>query len=465
MPAGIPRIGEVFAEKYRIERVLGLGGMGVVLLANHIHLEEPVAIKLLLPAVAANPEFVGRFLREGRAAIKIRSEHVGRVIDVGKPANGAPYLVMEYLEGLDLATMLDQRGALPIATAVDYLLQASEALAEAHAMGTIHRDLKPANLFVTTAVDGTACVKVLDFGISKVADGVTSGDHSMTKSTTLLGSPLYMSPEQLRSLRSVDVRTDIWALGVILFEMIAGSPPFQGQTLPDLSVSIITTAPPPLRAFRPDAPPALEAFVIRCLEKDVTKRVQNIAEFALGLAPFGSPAARASVDAITRALVSASGPRPAPRDSSPSGSGPAITGSSVARTEVAWDTQSLPMKRKGPAYFFGAMGSVLVLAAIGFVVARAAFRPHPVIVNEADAGAAVTTPTALPSDIPNVPDSAVEPPPALDAGRDVDPSRPPSRPPLHHPRPPPSARPPVTPSSSVPAHPNTPNGVTLDRHG
>jgi len=470
LPAGIPRIGEIFAEKYRIERVLGVGGMGVVLAAHHIHLEETVAIKLLLPAVAANPEFVGRFLREGRAAIKIRSEHVGRVIDVGKPTTGAPYLVMEYLEGIDLATMLDQRGPLPIAMAADYLLQAGEALAEAHAMGTIHRDLKPANLFVTTRADGSVCVKVLDFGISKVADGATSGDHSMTKSTTLLGSPLYMSPEQLRSLRSVDARTDIWALGVILFEMLSGAPPFQGQTLPDLSVSIITTSPPPLRALRPDAPAGIDEFIAHCLQKDVAKRVANMAEFARGLAPFGSAAAHASAEAISRVLVSTSGPRPAVRDSFASGSNPAISNPAVARTEVAWDTQSIPMKKKGPAVLVGGMALVAALG-IGFAAARGAriVDPPRPLVHDVDAGVTATTastPTATPSDI--------ELPPVAPSGDtvhavqegDAGPARidPPD---THkrHPKLPASARPPVPPSSSVPPRLMTPNGVTLDRHG
>ena len=279
LPAGIPRVGEIFAEKYRIESVLGLGGMGIVLAATHIHLEERVAIKLLLPAIAENPEYVARFLREGRAAIKIRSEHVGRMIDVGKPAIGPPYLVMEHLSGTDLSRLLEERGPLPVAVAVDYLLQACEALAEAHAMGMVHRDLKPGNLFLTTRPDGTECVKVLDFGISKVAEGITpSADYSMTKSTTLMGSPLYMSPEQLRSPRSVDHRTDIWALGVILFEMLVGVPPFEGDTLPDLSVKIIVTEPPLLRSKRPEAPAALEAIISRCLEKEVGKRVADVAE-------------------------------------------------------------------------------------------------------------------------------------------------------------------------------------------
>src|ERR1041384_776135 len=170
-----PREGDVLAGKFRIERVLGVGGMGMVVSAMHVHLEERVAIKFLLPEALGNAEAVARFGREARAAVKIKSEHVARVIDVGALENGAPYMVMELLRGHDLSQLLRDRGALPIATAVQYLLQACEALAEAHAIGIVHRDLKPANLFVTARADGTPCVKVLDFGISKVTNPTGSG--------------------------------------------------------------------------------------------------------------------------------------------------------------------------------------------------------------------------------------------------------------------------------------------------
>ncbi|MEO6420435.1 MAG: protein kinase [Polyangiaceae bacterium] len=474
LPAGIPQIGEVFAEKYRIESVLGLGGMGIVLLAIHIHLEERVAIKLLLPAIATNPEYVSRFLREGRAAIKIRSEHVGRVIDVGKPADGAPYLVMEYLQGTDLSRVIEDRGRMPIMVAVDYLLQAGEALAEAHAMGTIHRDLKPGNLFLTTRADGSACVKVLDFGISKVADGITpSADYSMTKSTTLMGSPLYMSPEQLRSLRSVDCRTDIWALGIILFEMLVGTPPFEGETLPDLSVQIITTTPPLLRSKRPDAPQGLEAIISRCLEKDVSKRIAHMGELARLLAPFGSPAAAISLERINRTL----GPVPISADSSgkisirdpsaQSGSNPMmIAAEGVARTEVAWDTQSTPgMKKKQPPFVLAA---ILCAGALGFVVVFALAshfkkppEPIPTVGMEAPKPLPVTPPSAT-AVTTVVPDAgavlAVAHPPEHVV--DHHPSARP-HPPVFTPKLPPSA----APSQSVPPKSSAPTGVTLDRHG
>ncbi|HEX6765337.1 MAG TPA: serine/threonine-protein kinase, partial [Polyangiaceae bacterium] len=187
--------GDVLADKYRVERVLGVGGMGVVVSAHHVHLKQRVALKFLLPDLASNPNVVERFLREAQSASTIRSEHVVRVSDVGVLASGAPYMIMEHLEGSDLAKVLLERGRLPVTRAVDYVLQAMEALAEAHGAGIVHRDLKPSNLFLTERADGSPLIKVLDFGISKVtkSDGDASS-RSLTRTAGLMGSPLYMSP-------------------------------------------------------------------------------------------------------------------------------------------------------------------------------------------------------------------------------------------------------------------------------
>src|SRR6188768_2962187 len=203
------REGHVLAGKYRIERVLGQGGMGVVVAATHLQLGERVALKFLLPQAIHNPEAVERFAREARAAVKIKSEHVARVSDVGLLESGAPYMVMEYLEGYDLSTWLQQRGPLPVEQAVEFILQACEAIAEAHALGIVHRDLKPANLFVIQRADGVLSVKVLDFGISKATGLIGSGD--MTTTSAVMGSPYYMSPEQMGSTKDTDTRADIWA--------------------------------------------------------------------------------------------------------------------------------------------------------------------------------------------------------------------------------------------------------------
>ena len=250
----IPVVDDVLADKYRIERELGRGGMGIVLSAMHIQLEERVAIKFLLPELAHDPALVARFLREGRAAIKIRSEHVVRVRDVATLPGGTPYMVMEYLKGKNFEELLEEQGRLPVELAVDHLLQATEALAEAHALGMVHRDLKPANLFLAHRADGSPCVKVLDFGITKLADSTGAVNLDATKASIVMGSPRYMSPEQMRSTRTIDARADIWALGVILHELITGASPFDGTTMPDLLAAILQDPPPPLRQRRPDAP-------------------------------------------------------------------------------------------------------------------------------------------------------------------------------------------------------------------
>jgi len=217
LAAGV-REGEVLAGKYRVDKVLGAGGMGVVVAARHIQLETRVAIKLLLPAMLDNSEAVMRFAREARAASKINNEHVVRVFDVGTLPSGAPFMVMEFLEGEDLSAWIAQRGPLPIDLAVDFVLQACVAVADAHCLGIVHRDLKPANLFSLRRSDGQFVIKVLDFGISKVADsGATGPVGSVTHTSAIMGSPHYMSPEQMRSSKEVDARADIWALGVILF--------------------------------------------------------------------------------------------------------------------------------------------------------------------------------------------------------------------------------------------------------
>jgi len=299
--AAIPKKGDVLDGKYRIEELLGQGGMAAVLAATHLHLDERVAIKVLLPQWAEDAELVDRFMREGRAAIKIRSEHVVRVLDVGT-SFGRPYLVLEYLQGKDLDALIATKGPLPPSVAVDYLLQACEAIAEAHVSGIIHRDLKPANLFLTHRADGSACVKVLDFGISKVRFGNDGRDTRVTAPTLVMGSPHYMSPEQMQSARAVDERSDIWALGAILHELIAGLPPFKGDTITALCATILKDPPPPLTTLRSDVPHGLEAVVLRCLEKDPARRYRNVAELAAPLAEFGSSIARASALRIARVL-------------------------------------------------------------------------------------------------------------------------------------------------------------------
>ncbi|MGK4000548.1 protein kinase domain-containing protein [Sorangium sp. So ce1024] len=214
--------------------------------------------------------------------------------------------------------MLQSRGPLPLAEAADYLLQACEAIAEAHARGIIHRDLKPKNLFLTRRPDGTPLLKVLDFGLSKfIATGDSVKEASLTATGVIMGSIHYMSPEQIRSLKYADIRTDIWALGVILYRMLTGRHPFEGDSITAITAAIIMDTPPSILTLRPDLPPVVEALVNRCLAKDPAARVQSVTEIARVLAPFGSHRARLSFESIDRLL-----PEPAVRAGSPPALGP-----------------------------------------------------------------------------------------------------------------------------------------------
>ena len=294
-------VGDILAGKYQVERVLGSGGMGVVVAARHIHLDERVAIKFLLPEAAKKPAVVARFLREGRAASKIKSEHVARVYDVGTLETGLPYIVMEYLEGSDLAAIVKQLGPLPVEEAVEHILQTCEALAEAHMAGIVHRDLKPGNLFRTTRADGSPSVKVIDFGISKVVER-QGDDLEITGTLEARGSPLFMSPEQMVSTRDADHRSDIWSLGIALFHLLTGEYPFQAATMPQICGLVLTAEPRRLLPLREDAPPELEQVILRCLQKDPQDRFQNVAELAQALADFAPPHARISADRAARVV-------------------------------------------------------------------------------------------------------------------------------------------------------------------
>ncbi|HET9955988.1 MAG TPA: protein kinase [Polyangiaceae bacterium] len=395
--------GQLLAGKYRVERVLGQGGMGVVVAALHLQLDEQVAIKFLLPAAQQNQEAIRRFEREARAAVKIRSEHVARVRDVGTLETGCPYMVMEYLHGRDLGTLVSERGALPIEEAVDYVLQASEAIAEAHSLGIIHRDLKPSNLFHTLRADGSPCIKVLDFGISKLTGMSASGsDLAMTRTTSVMGSPLYMSPEQMTSSRDVDARTDIWALGVILYELLSGHVPFSADTMPQLCAMILQQSAPPLRNVRPDAPEALQAVILRCLEKAPQHRFANIAEFVQALLPFCSRGGRTSIERISRTL-SAAGLSTRNVEIPPSGA-PGRTGS---RTDAAWGATQGGARRRGP---WIALGIALAVLGGGLVLARSLTTPSAS--KEAEAQGIAVNPAvgAAPSGLASV--EAPLPPPS-----------------------------------------------------
>ncbi len=290
------RPGQVLDGKFRVERILGEGAMGLVALATHLALEERVALKFLRPEARARPDIVRRFAREARAAARIKNDHVARVYDVGGSADDNPFIVMEFLEGSDLETVLLAR-TLPIAEAVEHVIQACEGLTAAHALGIVHRDIKPANLFVTEH-GGVPHVKVLDFGISKAGIGVGLDSVDLTGDTTtqIMGSPHYMSPEQVRSTKDVDLRADIWSLGVVLFELLTATTPFDGTEVTAVIAQVLHEPHRKLRSLREDVPAELEAVVDRCLDKEPDARFQSAADLAAALLPFAPRRARDSVE-------------------------------------------------------------------------------------------------------------------------------------------------------------------------
>jgi serine/threonine protein kinase len=297
--AWLPRAGTVISGKYAVERLIGKGGMAAVVAARQTVLGEHVAIKILHPKLASDAEGTERFFREARATARIRSEHVVRVLDVGQSEVGLPYIVMELLRGADLGRVLES-GPLHVTSAVDYVLQACEALAEAHALGIVHRDLKPSNLWLSQRPDGTPLVKVLDFGISKLAAESELADPKLTETQSIFGSPMYMSPEQIRSAKRVDHRTDVWAIGVVLYELLTGELPFEADTAASALASITADPPRPLRGYRPEVPQELEAAIFHCLVKDVSRRCQSLGELGTLLAPFASPSGKLSADRLSR---------------------------------------------------------------------------------------------------------------------------------------------------------------------
>lgn len=270
--------GDVIFGKYRVESILGQGGMGVVVAARHIELGELFAIKFLLPQAANAPQAVERFVREARASAKLKGEHVAKVHDVGRLPNGLPYMVMEHLAGQDLKNVIRERNPLPITDVVTYMLQACEAIAEAHAHGIVHRDVKPANMFLTWRINGTPCIKVLDFGISKQLEPSDPEQHGLTKTGMLLGSPYYMAPEQMLKTKEADTRSDIWSLGCVLYELLTGRVPFLADALTELVGKVLQEEPDLPSNHRKDIPPAIDTVVMRCLLKRKEQRFQTVNE-------------------------------------------------------------------------------------------------------------------------------------------------------------------------------------------
>jgi len=273
--------GTVLLGKYRIDELIGTGGMGNVVRASHLYLHQSVAIKILLPQMAASASTVQRFLREAQATVRLRSEHSARVMDVGTTPEGAPFMVMEFLDGNDLNQILRHHGPQAPAIVVDLMLQACEGIAEAHALGIVHRDIKPSNFFITQRPDGSMLLKILDFGISKAP----VGHDELTGTHTVIGTPSYMAPEQMKSGKSAEPRSDIWSIGVVIYQLLTGRTPFAGDSYAELVLKVGLEPPEPIGMA---LPAGLGEVIMRCLEKDPTLRHQNVGELARLIAPYAS---------------------------------------------------------------------------------------------------------------------------------------------------------------------------------
>jgi serine/threonine-protein kinase len=389
----LPSVGEVIAGKYRIEGLLGEGGMAHVFAAHHELLDKSIAVKILSPTApnaAMQKMFTDRFLTEARAAAKVDSPHVARVMDCGTLDNGVPFMVMERLDGCDLEELLRLEHNLAVPDAVDYVLQALQGLAHAHSLGIIHRDLKPANLFLSHQPDGAAVIKIVDFGIAKVVDLGGGTEGRITGDNSAVGSPMYMSPEQVRNAKAVDHRADIWAMGVVLYELLAGSPPFGGDDLGigEIFAAVLDKSPAPLRKKRAEVPSELEDAVMKCLEKDPEKRYADVSQLARDIAPFGSGKWTHVVDAIEQSFRSR-----LQRLSGTSGQieippallrrAAAAAASASARTETASTLDNLRPPTRSPRWRIAlAIAAVLGVCGIGWGVHAHVFdgllsRPAP----------------------------------------------------------------------------------------
>ncbi|HEY4055178.1 MAG TPA: serine/threonine-protein kinase, partial [Kofleriaceae bacterium] len=414
--------GTLLLGKYRVESLLGTGGMGQVVKATHIYLNTDVAIKILLPQMVESPGTVARFLREAQAAVRLKSEHTARVIDVATLPDGTPMMIMEYLEGNDLSQILRHHGPQQPHIVCDLMLQACEGLSEAHANGIVHRDIKPSNFFVTRRSDGTMLLKVLDFGISKTPVGY----DDLTGTQTIIGTPAYMAPEQMKSAKLSDARSDVWSMGVVIYQLLTGHPPFVGESYAELVIKVAAESPMPIDV---PLPPGLAEVVFACLEKDPNRRIQNVAELARLLAPFSSDpmsshavANRASRILITRAGQDVSRSMPLPRDSHAHfGTGP---GTPMPMTPQSWSrapgsvsqgngqlqTTTPPAQKTSSKSWLiaGALALAILAGAGGFIASQA---------TKGDTKAAAATPT-LPTTTPMTPTTTPTEPAKTDTAAD-----------------------------------------------
>ncbi len=472
LPDGVA-IGEVLAGRYRVEAVIGAGAMGVVVAAHDGRLDIPVAIKFLLTAPSDRNQAVARLVREARAAARLQSEHVVRVSDVAVHDANVPYIVMERLLGDDLAELLRTAGPFAAEAAVDHILEACEAIAEAHRIDIIHRDLKPANLFLAQRRGGGPTIKVLDFGIAKntrLVAGTIDSEPSLTGAAltgqrAILGSPLYMSPEQMESSGEVDARTDIWALGVTLFELVAGKPPFTGTSLVQVYARMTAPGEPPWFSEASRFSPGLLRVIEKCLKRERASRYATVGELAVALVPFGSLRAKDSAARIRRAAVVSSVGMDATLNVVSSRSMPPLASEPPESRVMSRERRPLPVGR----------GIIVAIAlssagvATGYLVRRP--DPAPLSPRAPTAQSPVGAATIQSSSSTNSAGVGLNDPPARPAALPSVPSLAPSAPSLAAPVQSPAAAPPTRPAAtregthappSRPPPPPPPNDAGFD---
>ena len=462
--SGLPIVGSLINGKYLVENVIGEGGVGVVVAAQNVELSEHVALKFLKPEMLERTDIIGRFMHEAKASCSIKSEHCASVYDVGRTSAGVPFLVMELLEGQDLSSVLEGGRQLDVRQVAEYGMQVCDALAAAHAKGVVHRDIKPENLFVTTR-GGMRSIKVLDFGISKTAltGSVLSSVLPLVKTQALMGTPFYMSPEQVRTPDRIDARTDIWSLGIVLFEALAGRLPLHAESITELCAEILESPLDSLSQYRQDLPEGLVEVVEKCLEKDVKRRYQNVAQVALALMPYAPSRARICAERAGQALATA-GLVDADSVRIPSSIPPAMSTGSYPAVRVS-GTQSvasgsfqvgpppaISVPAAAPAPAPVASKKPYAIAAIGLGIVGAIFfltrtpapapaAPPPPIVQAAAPVVPATTTVAEPPPVEPAKEAEAPPKPVEKAARPV----------VHAAAPPPPARPAPAPRPPAPA--------------
>ncbi|HEY2368294.1 MAG TPA: serine/threonine-protein kinase [Polyangiaceae bacterium] len=430
-----PEAGEIIDGKYKIEGYIGEGGMGAVARAQHLVRKAPVALKFMSPAVTYVAGAIDRFVNEAVAASALKSDHVVQVFDVGKLPDDSPFLVLELLDGHDAAALLEKEPqGIEVPRAAHIVLQVLRALEVAHAAGIIHRDLKPSNCFLVSQDGDAEFVKLLDFGISKITTENAAESASLTQTNTALGTPLYMSPEQARSARKVDFRTDIYSAGVILYELLSGNPPHlsEGGEVTEVLYKLFTTDAPSIAEKRANLPPALAVIVHKALARDPAARFSSAHEFAEALVPFcdarsaseiaklkakaastapGVPSGAPRVRVQSHADFVSSDEHAATQLGASSVSGPS-TGAIHARPETseairtdlgsAHDSPpAAPPKSSRVPVIIGAVGALAVLATIGVVMTNRQTPPRP-----DDNGKTQTTIAPPPSSLTTVAPSA-----------------------------------------------------------